>query len=133
MIIEKVNIVRTLKSGVFTLEMGDDGVLRLHVSGDKEINLAGYQEMVKRIGEISDGKPVPVFASGDEFMIPDEDVRKLMTRSDSNPYSIASAILVKSISQRLIGNFFVKVMKPERPFRIFTNEEEALEWLKTFL
>jgi hypothetical protein len=45
----------------------------------------------------------------------------------------AGALLISSPLSRLIGNFFIGLNKPKFPTTLFTNEYEAIKWLKTFL
>ena len=40
---------------------------------------------------------------------------------------------LRSPLTRAIGNFFLGLNKPLMPTRLFTSEEEALAWLKTFV
>jgi hypothetical protein len=47
-------------------------------------------------------------------------------------YFIASAIISDSLAVRIIVNFFNTFYKPNVPFKMFSNEVEAREWLKTF-
>ena len=129
---EKINIINKREVDVFTIEYRSDGLLHLHAKGD-EIKMAHYKAVVKSIGEMTGGKKVPVLCTANEFLIPDQDVRKYMTTPESNPYSLASALVIHSIAQKLIANFFVNVMKPARPIRMFTSKEEAVKWLKKFL
>jgi hypothetical protein len=45
-------------------------------------------------------------------------------------YRIATAHLTSSISDRLIGNFFIKFFRPKINNKMFSNEKQAIEWLK---
>lgn len=45
---------------------------------------------------------------------------------------IAEAILVETTANRLMANVYVNYNKPRIPTKIFTNEEEAIKWLKSF-
>jgi hypothetical protein len=47
--------------------------------------------------------------------------------------SIASAFIITSTANKLIGNFYINVNKPEVPTKIFSTEEKAIEWLDSFL
>ncbi len=40
--------------------------------------------------------------------------------------------MISDLPQKIVGNFFLKFDKPARPTKIFTKEEEAVEWLKQF-
>ena len=44
--------------------------------------------------------------------------------------AIAKAIIIKNVSQRLIGNFFINFNRPPAPTKLFHNEEEAIKWLE---
>ena len=40
------------------------------------------------------------------------------------------AIIVNNTPSKLLANFYIKYHKPEKPTKIFTKFEEALEWTK---
>ena len=43
----------------------------------------------------------------------------------------ASAFLVGSSLSRMIGNFFINLNKPVSPCQLFTDEDQAVGWLKS--
>lgn len=132
MAIEKTRVLRKLEYEVFILNYCDDGILYIYASGD-EITLLQYIALIPKIGEMTDGKKVPILCTPDEFLVLDEHTRKYMARADANPYSLASAFITRSLSQKLLGNFFMNFLKPARRIRMFTNREEAITWLKSIL
>lgn len=133
MVSEKIIIVDKREFDVFTLELRDDGILHLHASGDEPVGILQYNFIIKSIGEITGGKKVPLLATADEFLVPDQEVRKVMARHDSNPYSSASALVTKSLPQKIIANFFTNVLRPARPIQFFNNQEDAINWLRKFM
>jgi hypothetical protein len=46
---------------------------------------------------------------------------------------IAMALIVTSTANRLVGNFYINFNKPAVPTKLFSTEEKAIEWLKSFL
>jgi len=44
-------------------------------------------------------------------------------------YSFAEALVVKSLTQRITANIYLKLNKPLKPFKIFNTEREASRWL----
>jgi len=50
-----------------------------------------------------------------------------------NDGSTASAFIITSTANKLIGNFYINVNKPNIPTKIFSSEEKAIEWLESFL
>lgn len=51
----------------------------------------------------------------------------------SDPYSkkirLADAIVVKSLPNRLIANFYIRFFKPNEPTKLFNSLDSAEEWL----
>jgi hypothetical protein len=46
---------------------------------------------------------------------------------------MADALLVGSTMMKLIATAYINFNKPKVPTRMFTSEEKAIAWLKTFL
>ncbi len=44
----------------------------------------------------------------------------------------AHAVLVDNLAKRILVNIFIKLNKPIVPFRMFSEEKEALDWLLKF-
>jgi hypothetical protein len=130
---ENNKVISSRKFAMFRLELQEDGMIHLHGSGENPISLEDFKGMVRTIGEMTEGKKVPILCTADELLIVDEETRKYMGEPESNPYSLASAFVVKSISQRLLSNFFIKVSKPGRAVKMFSTKDEAISWLKTYL
>lgn len=48
----------------------------------------------------------------------------------------AEALIISSMSQRILGNFYLKIsqqINKSHPIKLFKNEDEAWEWLKQFI
>jgi hypothetical protein len=57
----------------------------------------------------------------------------VIAKNENNPYSKADAFVIKSMAQRILANFYVKIHKPERPTKFFGSKEEAIIWLNQYL
>jgi hypothetical protein len=62
-----------------------------------------------------------------------KEARAYAALAENNLGRIASAFIITSTANKLIGNFFINVNKPEIPTRIFSSEESATKWLNEFL
>ena len=133
MVSEEIYIIERKIFDVFVLELRSDGIMHLHARGEDAVNLSQYKEIIRTIGLITAGRKVPLLATADEFLVPDEEVRRYMASVESNPYSSASALIMRSLSQKIVANFFTNVLKPIRPIKFFTDKEKAISWLRTFL
>ncbi len=61
------------------------------------------------------------------------ELMQTLSKNKNNPFSKADAFVIHSISQKILANFYLKIYRPERPTRFFTNEPEAMSWLKQFM
>jgi hypothetical protein len=48
-------------------------------------------------------------------------------------HTSANAIIIKSPVSRVIANFFLKHYSTPFPIKTFTSEQQAMQWLRTFL
>jgi hypothetical protein len=117
----------------YYLYLGADGIMYIRISPEKEETVELVKEMVKKMGEMVNYKQVPMLAKHEEFALPGKPNRDYWATKDACPYSKADAFIINSMAMKLISNFYLKVNKPERPTRMFTDEKEAIKWLKTFL
>lgn len=60
----------------------------------------------------------------------DPNVREWSASPMNNSYTIIDAIVISSLSQRILADFYVRYNKPVKPTRVFTSTEKAYEWLK---
>lgn len=59
--------------------------------------------------------------------------REFYSSPATSKYLKATALLIENPVSRIIGNFYLGLNKPVLPLRLFTNKEEAIDWLKSFL
>ncbi len=119
--------ITTTKADV-TLVEPDQVKIQIHdqVELDKEDMLAINAAKFRLVG---DKKHIVLFIPGKLGSIT-QAAREVSASPEVNRNALAKAIVVSTISQRLIGNFFINVNKPPAPTRVFSSEEEALTWLK---
>ncbi len=56
--------------------------------------------------------------------------RKLSASKEYQRRTIAKALLIKSLSQRIVARFYLKFNKPVTPTEIFENRDKAIAWLQ---
>lgn len=81
--------------------------------------------------ELSDNKPFFVLldTSTGYFNVSPEG-NTLLASKEYAQLRKATAIIAKSFATKLAGNFFIRFNKPPTPTRLFTDEAEAIKWLK---
>ena len=63
----------------------------------------------------------------------DRDARQYYSSPEVTQETRAAALLVASRLSMVLARFFITLAKPSIPTRMFTDEAEALAWLKGFV
>lgn len=56
-----------------------------------------------------------------------------MTTSEIGKNRKGAAFAINSLSQKLLGNFYLKVNKPNEPTKLFSDKAKSIEWAKELL
>ena len=130
---KEVSIVAWEICGAFTVKLRSDGILHSHTSSAINFDIESMKQFNVVMAKMLNNQPAPLLITLDEFAIPPDDVRDYWAKKESCPLSLADAYVAVSLSHKLIGSVYLKFNKPGRPTKIFTNKEDAVEWLKSFL
>ncbi len=133
MSIAMISILKEKKFDTLTVALRSDRIAVVHVIGNSEIDISHVKQVVGALGELGGGKKFPLLISVGEFTLPTPEARNYIATAESDPFASAEAYVVRSLSQRLVGNVYISLNKPARPTRMFNDEQKATEWLKTFL
>jgi hypothetical protein len=109
------------------------GFMRVtHLPGAEE-TLADAQQTVRVVLSLSAGRRMPLLVNMRGMKSQDRDARQYYGSPDVTHAATAVALLVESRVSMLIANFFINVTKINVPTKIFTDEVEALTWLKAYI
>ena len=126
-------IQKEIRTRTMVTRLDTDGVMHIaHFPGAEE-TLADAEENI-RAGTAAWGVgPWPILVDIRQMKPLSRDVRRYYTRPEATRRVKALALLVHSPLSRVLANFFITLIKPNAPTRIFTDETEALAWLKGFM
>ena len=80
--------------------------------------------------KLANGSKWAVLVDGANFFTTTAEFRSLSASAAYTDLRVALAIVTNSMATKIIGNFFIKVNKPASHTKLFSNEKEALAWLK---
>lgn len=124
-----MKLVREINLEYVTVGLYDPELVKIEIKGNTIIGALEAKGMTDQIGVLSGGKEVRVMIVADELAQFDKGAREYSASDAGFKYTIADALVVKNLAQRLIANFYLKINKPKKPSRIFNSEEEAVKWL----
>jgi hypothetical protein len=116
-----------------TVELLNKEIIHIHLKAGSNIELSDALLILEAMGKIGDGKKYPVLIDAGEFTSVDKEVRIFSASEASNVYTLADAIAYCNLAQKLLSEFYIKNNHPAVPTKSFSEKEEAITWLKTFV
>ena len=92
-------------------------------------NISDNIELVKKI---TGNKKVPLLIYLSNSPVPDKEIRKFSAEQLPNVYT-AMAMVSKPGLAKFIMNILFNLKSPPIPMKSFSDEKEAIEWLKQYL
>ena len=112
-------------------KLTNDILFFTYKSGSK-ITLAIAKEIVKTRLEYINGTAYPTLIKDHGLVSLDKEARDFLSSPEGSLGVTAAALMVHSVFNTFLGNFFLKVTQPKIPAKIFTDQSKALEWLNTY-
>lgn len=88
-------------------------------------------QLLEQYNKIAENKLMPFIFMAAENVSITKEARDNAVKLEDISMIGSSAVIVTSLAYKLIANFYLKFNKPKRPFKVFSNEEEAIKWLRT--
>jgi hypothetical protein len=113
------------------LSMRPDGIVQVNAI-DHTYSVADIKAIHEAIGELTGKKKVLILLIGDNYTSFDIDAKNFLATPEADAYAIAKAYVIKSLAQRLLLNFLIKIKGTTIPVKFFTELDLAIKWLKSF-
>lgn len=114
------------------LELKDGIVYGMYKTGPITLELA--KKVVQHRLEFTENEKMPLLVGEAGLKGIERDARQFLSSEEGSQGISAAAIVTKSVFGSHLANFFMRIsaFKPLMPARMFHNEQEAVDWLKTF-
>ncbi len=113
------------------LGFGEDKILRMRVLEGAVIDLMQAKMITESMQRLAEGKRIPVLIDGRHNYTWDKDAQEYIAQNSG--FRIATALITDNAVIRILSNSYSKVFKPSYPLKIFSNEEKAIKWLRSFI
>lgn len=124
--------VRRIETKLNQIWIDDEGFLILKPQEGAELDLDEVKACFRAYDQLGIGphnKVLEIIDARDGSMTTEG---RAYAAENGKNYFIAAAIISDSLAVRLVVNFFNTFHKQLVPFKMFKNEEDAREWLRTF-
>lgn len=61
------------------------------------------------------------------------EVREWAASPSNNSYTKIDAILINSLPQKILADFYIRINKPIKPTKVFTSMDKAIEWVNRII
>lgn len=107
----------------------EDGII-FYVFKSRKVDLFEARESVEIKTKIAGDKSYPFFIDISQVNGVTKEAREYLSGGKSTDNISAAALLASSVLSKMIGTFFLTFNNPGIPVKLFTDEQEALKWLK---
>ncbi len=113
-----------------TYRLDADGIIHAHVAAGADEYLADAQENIRACATLGSGQRRAVLINLNGLKSQDRAARLYYSGPETAQVVSALALVSNSRLSTIIANFFLAITKGSIPTRLFTDETEALIWLK---
>ena len=110
----------------------DDGIVKL-ICFTRDETIEKAREALDAFKIISEGKKIPLLVDNRQQKSISREARMFYSGKEFTDQLTALAFVVESTISKVLANFYLGLNKPPYPTRLFTKEDEAIKWLKTYL
>ena len=114
-----------------TVRFGEDRILRITHAPGSRVRAADVRGILAQARELFDGKALVLVDIRSVGSV-DREARAVLGSDEFAERTLAQALLVETLVSRAIGNFMLGLNRTPYPTRMFTSEDKALAWLKSF-
>jgi len=126
---ENIKIIKKEDLGFVSYELREDDVVIVRIGDDVMIDLEKATLMDAALRKITEEKPKKLFVLNGQYTSADAPAREFLASRAKLKQVAKCSVIIHSLSQRILANFFIKVNKPPFPIRFFNSYEAAEKWL----
>lgn len=128
----KLKLVKEINIDYANVKLFSPALVRMEITADLVITSEEAKELNEIIGELSEGKEIAFMLLANDATQFDSSAREFSASEEGFKYKKAEALVVRTLAHKLIAELYLKINKPIKSSKAFTNEEDAVDWLLTF-
>jgi hypothetical protein len=129
---EEIRVIASKDHKKYTMTLRANGVMHVFVKEDCLVDIDDIKEGLEFVHSLGMNNRYLNLYEFSKNADVDKDAREWASSNTNNQFTVADAMLVKTMAHKIVGNFYLNFHKPVRPTRLFTDKLEALKWLGTF-
>ena len=107
---------------------GEDGILRIRMIEGASVEVDDIKLQYETIKRLTDKKRLAFLLDARANFTTSKAAHEYLVQQSAD--RIATAVITSNSISKAIVNTYITVFKPASPYKMFTNEEAAIKWLK---
>ena len=130
---ETVHIIKEIDLKEANISLRSDGIVYVFFKENCVLDVDLQTRMLEFYHEVTGGKMTPFLFMADKGVTLTKEARDNAIRVEEQTPCSVNAVVVTNLAYKLIANFYMQFNKPLRPYKVFSNKGEAVEWLKKYM
>ena len=122
-------ISQEIETDSATIKLISPQIVENRIKDNIDVDVKDVLEIKESNLKLTQGRTYGLLVDSGLYTSITNEARNLSASKDFQQFTTAKALLVRSLSQRIIGAFYVKFNKPSIKTKVFSEREEAIEWL----
>ncbi len=124
-------VLSTNKDRISTTEFWDNGIIFIKINDSCEVDLIDSKAQYNFLLSKYNGKNKHrILVDTGRFTTISKEAREFSQLPESNEMTLATAVIVRSLAQRIVINFIISVIHQQTmKMKMFDKREKAIEWL----
>jgi hypothetical protein len=123
-------IVTQISNTRFEIRLLESGIIENVIKEGVHVERQDVQELKEMNQNLAGGEKYAVLISPHYLSTFSKEARELTASFDFAIDTVASAIIADNMGHRIVGEFYLQVNKPHINTKLFTNKDEAVDWLR---
>jgi len=126
-------VLKEVKLSEGIIQLKSDGIVYVKLYENMVLDVPLQMRMLEFYKSITNNKQTPFLFEGEDNVTVTKEARDNAASLEDESPCKAMAVIVSSIPIAMVANFYLKFNKPKRPYKVFKDRNDAIEWLKSYL
>lgn len=128
---ENYTILETHTVEMFTIHFWDNGIVHVEVAGNVVVDVKHIKAQYEFLKARYDHKnKFSILVESDYDSTLTKEAREYSSLPETNAMTLATAVVVKSLAERIIINFIINITSRQAmKIRLFDSRDKAITWL----
>lgn len=124
--------MKFLQTDISDLEFDEKDFLQIIIKENSELTIENVTQHFETVRLFTESKKVICLLdlTKIKFTHISSEVLNYMANNSYDQYQKAVALIIEGLGQKILGNFYLRVVKPKVQTKMFTDKNEGVNWLK---